>query len=218
MKKKIFVLLALLGLILFLFVLDFNHFSLQDIKTYILSFKALAPLVFILMFTFVPLTFFPDAILAVAGGTIFGVWQGSLYIMIGALMGGTLSFYISRYFGREFVEKLIGHKAKGLEAGVEKSGFLFILMLRLIPLIPFDMISYGAGLSKIRYTDFLAGTLIGIIPGVLIYANIGDKALNIHSVEFYLSIGLLMSLLAVSYWLKKKFTLKHIQKIVSKEI
>lgn len=204
MKKKA-ICLVILTVTLMVFAAS-NVVNLTDLasaKQFILSFGPMAPIVYIIMFTLVPLTLFPDAILAIASGAVFGVFWGSIYTLIGAIFGSTLSFYIARLIGRDFVLKLVRHRADWFEDGVEKQGFLIILLLRLVPLIPFDIISYGAGLSKIRYADFLFATFIGIIPGVVIYANLGDQVLNVNSPGFYLSIGLLISLFILSYYLKK---------------
>lgn len=184
------------------------------IKNYISSFGILAPIIYIIMFTLVPLTLFPDAVLAVAGGMVFGLGLGTFYTIIGALCGGTLSFFISRTFGRGLVEKIVKDKAEWFEDGIEKRGFLFILILRLIPLVPFDVISYGAGLSKIRYKDFALATSIGIIPGVLVYANLGDKSGNLCSAQFLGAVLILVLLIIFSYFMKKKMSIKELQKKV----
>ncbi|MGE5628848.1 MAG: TVP38/TMEM64 family protein [Solirubrobacterales bacterium] len=181
------------------------------IKDIISSYGAIGPLIYIIMFSLVPLTLFPDSILAVAGGMAFGLFWGSVYTIIGAAIGGSISFYISRIFGRNIVEKLVRGKGKWFDEGVEKKGFIVILTLRLIPLVPFDIISYGAGLSKIKYWDFLLGTLIGIIPGVLIFSNLGDKTLNVKSPEFVKAVGLLIFLFICSYFLKRKISFEKVQ-------
>ncbi len=192
----------------------FRNFNVDSIKEYINSFGIFAPIVYIIMFTLVPLTLFPDSILALAGGMIFGVYWGSIYILIGAACGGSIAFYISRYLGRGMVEKLIKHKLALFENGVEKRGFLLIIILRLIPLIPFDIISYGAGLSKIKYKDFILGTMIGIIPGVFVYANLGDKALDLNSIHFVKAVGALLLLFLISFIAKKKMSFKNLQERV----
>ncbi len=219
-KKLLLISAALAALILICNISGlYKNSTLEDVKAYILSFGALAPVIYIIMFTLVPLTLFPDSILAVAGGAVFGLFWGTVYTIIGAACGGTLSFYISRNLGRNVVERLTKHKAQWFEGGVEKQGFLFILVLRLIPLIPFDIISYGAGLSRIKYKDFIAATIFGIIPGVLVYTNLGDKALDVYSWKFICSVLLLIALCVVSYFVKKRITIKDIQaKITVKEI
>ena len=204
MRKRVFLVIVLAMALMGFTASHYVDFAdLASVKQFILSFGPLAPIIYIVMFPLVPLALFPDAILAIASGSVFGVVWGSIYTMIGAICGSTLSFYIARLIGRDFVMKLVRHKADWFEDGVEKQGFIIILLLRLVPLIPFDVISYGAGLSKIKYSDFIAATFIGIIPGVVIYANLGDQILNVHSPEFYLSIGLLIGLFVLSYYLKK---------------
>lgn len=214
-KKKIIGVLLIVILIISLVSLKntgvLNDLDSKSIKNWINSFGALAPVIYIIMFSLVPLTLFPDSILAIAGGMAFGVIQGTIFTIIGALIGGTISFYISRLLGREIVDKIVRGKGKWFEKGIEKKGFLLILTLRLIPLVPFDIISYGAGLSKIKYSDFTFATFIGIIPGVLIFSNLGDKTLNVKSPEFIIAIGLLIALLVLSYFLKKKITFEKLQ-------
>lgn len=216
-KKLIIISLVLAALLLLCNICGlYKSTTLEGVKSYILSFGVFAPVIYILMFTLIPLTLFPDSILAIAGGVVFGLYWGTIYTIIGAAFGGTLSFYISRNFGRDVVEKLIKHKAQWFEDGAEKQGFLLILALRFIPLIPFDIISYGAGLSKIRYRDFITATVLGIIPGVLVYTNLGDKVIDIYSWKFICSIFALIALSIVSYYAKKKITLQGIQgKVIS---
>ena len=203
--KKI-VLFISLGMILGLFYY-FDIFSFTDpeeIKEFVLSYGVYAPIIFIILFTFVPLTLFPDAILAIAGGLIFGLVEGSIYIIIGAILGSTLSFYIARYCGESLRKKLKGEKILNINEQVKNNGFLIIFLLRLIPLVPFDIISYSAGFSSIKFKDFILATAIGIVPGALVYANIGAESLNFRSNDFYLSIALLIGLIVISMMFKKR--------------
>lgn len=217
MKKRWLVVVIAALILLLLFVSRQLHLTdLESVKAFILSFGALAPLIYIIMFTLIPLTLFPDAVLAIASGTIFGVFWGTVYTMIGALCGASLSFFIARFLGREWVMKLVRHKAEWFDEGVEKQGFLIILIMRLVPLIPFDIISYGAGLSKIKYSDFMIGSMLGIIPGVVIYVNLGDKALDVHSPAFIISVALLIGLFSLSYLIKKKYSFATLQKKLMK--
>lgn len=176
----------------------------SDIQKYVTSFGKLAPLVYIVMFALVPLTLFPDSVLAIGGGLIFGLAKGYLYTLIGALLGASLSFYISRKLGRNFVKKITKEKLDTIEEMINSKGFFVILLLRLIPLFPFDIISYGAGLTNIKYRDFLFATIVGTIPGILVFTNIGAQSVNIGSNSFYISIMALILLLLSSILLKNK--------------
>lgn len=176
----------------------------SDIQKYVTSFGKLAPIVYIVMFALVPLTLFPDSVLAIGGGLIFGLAKGYLYTLIGALLGASLSFYISRKLGRNFVKKITKEKLDTIEEMINSKGFFVILLLRLIPLFPFDIISYGAGLTNIKYRDFLFATIVGTIPGILVFTNIGAQSVNIGSNSFYISIMALILLLLSSILLKNK--------------
>lgn len=177
----------------------------NDIQKYVTSFGKLAPLVYIIMFALVPLTLFPDSILAIGGGVIFGLYKGYIYTLIGALIGSSLSFYISRKLGRNFVKKITKEKLDYIEQMINSKGFFVILLLRLIPLFPFDVISYGAGLTNIKYRDFIFATIVGTIPGILVFTNIGAQSVDIGSNSFYLSIMALILLILSSIVLKNKF-------------
>gem|GEM_PF-66012 len=179
------------------------NLGVDDIKNYVESFGKLGPIIYIIMFSLVPLTLFPDSILAISSGLIFGLVNGYIYTAIGALIGGTISFYISRKLGRNVVKKLTKEKLDKVENMINERGFFIVLMLRLIPLFPFDVISYGSGLTSIRYKDFILATFFGTIPGIFVFVNIGAQSVNIGSKSFYLSIAALILLLVVSIILKK---------------
>lgn len=196
------IIIVLIGIILKILSLDIDA---TDIQNYVTSFGDLAPIIYIIMFALVPLTLFPDSILAIGGGLIFGLSKGYVYTVIGALIGATISFYISRKLGRDFVKKITKEKLDNIEDMIDSNGFFIILMLRLIPLFPFDIISYGAGLTSVKYKDFIIATFIGTIPGILVFTNIGAQSINIGSGSFYMSIGSLVLLVLISIFLKNKF-------------
>ncbi|WP_057979689.1 TVP38/TMEM64 family protein, partial [Caloramator mitchellensis] len=185
----------------------FNDVSPQNIREFLGDYSYIAPIIYIIMFTFVPLTLFPDSALAIAGGMSFGIFWGSIYTIIGALCGGSLAYFLAKFLFKDLIAKLLKNKELFT---TNKNGFILILTLRLIPLIPFDLISYGAGAFDIKYRDFFLATLIGIIPGVLVFANIGDKALDINSPAFYTSIIILIGLILSSKLLKKKIYKKGV--------
>ncbi len=168
------------------------------IRDQVLAWGSWGPLAYVILFTFVPLTLFPDAVLAIASGMAFGMGKGFILTWMGAMMGGSLAFWLARLIGQEAMEKLmnrLGHKPHGVPM---MTGFIGILLLRLIPLVPFDVISYGAGLSHVRYRDFLTATALGIIPGVCVYVNVGDKLFDCNSSHFYWAITFLVGLTFLS--------------------
>ena len=194
------------GVIVFLiYKISRMNIGIKEIQSYVEGFGGFAPVVYILIFALVPLTLFPDSIIAISGGLIFGLAKGYIFTTIGALIGGTISFYISRYFGRDVVKKLTKDKLDNIENMINEKGFTIVFLLRLIPLFPFDVISYGAGFTSIKYRDFAIATVLGTIPGILVFTNIGAKSVDIGSSSFYASIAAFILLLFTYIVITKKY-------------
>ena len=168
-----------------------------------------AALAYIGLFALLPAFFFPVAVLALAGGLLFGLVWGSLYTFLGAILNCTLMFLLARYAGREKVERLMARKLSPvwqsrLQRLNSSGGFLLLIVLRLIPAVPYNLINYAFGLTAMSYRTYILASAIGIIPGTLAFINIGDKALDVASPDFWIAIGLLGALLAVTTLLGKK--------------
>ena len=208
MKKKItIVLLAAAAVAAYWLV--FSHITAEDLQTVIGAFGGWAPIAYIAAFMVLPAFFFPVAVLALAGGLLFGLWKGSVYTFIGAMLNCTLMFWLSRTVGygkvKALVEQKLGEKwQKRLAAAGGREGFLLLIVLRLIPAVPYNLINYAFGLTRMAYPAYLLGSAIGIIPGTFVFINIGDKALDVNSPGFWIAIGLLILLLAVTTLLGKK--------------
>ena len=208
MNNKLKKILVIIGILAFVVITNRyigNNVDIYTIKEYVKTFGVLAPFIYIVMFSLVPLTFFPDSVLAISAGLIFGFSKGYIYTTIGALIGASIAFFIARYLGKEIIKRKSSDKLEKIERLIEKNGFYIIFLLRLIPLFPFDVISYGAGITNVKYKDFILATLFGTIPGIAVFTNIGATSLNIKSTSFYISIALLVLLFTVSIFLKNKF-------------
>ena len=167
-----------------------------------------APLGYIGLFTLLPAFFFPVAVLALAGGLLFGLWEGAVYTFVGALLNCTLMFLLSRHVGRERIEALIREKLspawrQRLEKLEGREGFLLLILLRLIPAVPYNLINYAFGLTGMSWGSYIAASAIGIIPGTFAFINIGDKVLEVGSPGFWTAVGLLVLLLAATTLLGK---------------
>lgn len=168
-----------------------------------------APVLYIGLFVLLPAFFFPVAVLALAGGLLFGLWWGSVYTFIGAVLNCALMFLLARYVGRSQVQRLVEQKLspqwqRRLQMADGKEGFLLLVILRLIPAVPYNLINYTFGLTGISFSSYLLASAIGIIPGTFAFINIGDKTLEAGSPSFWIAIGLLVLLLAVTGLLGKK--------------
>ncbi|RSK27570.1 TVP38/TMEM64 family protein [Bacillus sp. HMF5848] len=169
------VLLIIIGLIWF----NNSYLNVKPdmIREWILSFGVFAPVIFILIYSIRPLILFPASILSLAAGLAFGAFWGTIYTIVGATAGAILAFFLARVLGSKFVKGRWKGKGKAIETQLEKNGFLYVLLLRFIPLFNFDMISYISGLSKVRFTHFLVATVIGMIPATFAYNFLGSSLL-----------------------------------------
>lgn len=113
----------------------------------------------------------PAPAVAMAGGYTFGTFEGFLLTWSGALIGGVFSFGLSRLFGRGFVAS--SARLEGLDRYVGQHGAILVFVLRLIPLVSFDAISYAAGLSGMSFGKFLFATALGMAPGTFVFVYLG---------------------------------------------
>ena len=134
---------------------------------------------FILIYGVACVVAIPGSVLTITGGVIFGLWPGTLYNLAGANLGAALAFLMARFLGRDFIAGLIkGKKLATFDEQVGKSGFATIFRLRLIPLVPFNGLNFGAGFSSVRFGDYLLASVFGMIPGCFIYTYFADSLLN----------------------------------------
>ena len=164
---------------------------------------ALAPVIFLaLLVAQAVLAPLPAPALAMAAGYSFGIFEGFVLTWLGALLGGVISFWISRLIGRDFVAA--SDRMQRLDRYVDEHGAITIFVLRLLPLVSFDAISYAAGLSSISFWRFFAATALGMLPGTLAFVYLGGAS---SSTGFALVlIGL--SVLAVAAYLYGRRSLK----------
>ena len=132
-----------------------------------------APALFILAFALSCVLVVPASVFIIAAGLIWGWQLGGLYAFLGAVLGATASFWVSRYLGGGFLQRL-GPRAAGIGRILENSGFGSMLILRLIPLFPFAVINYGAGVARVRGRDYVAATAVGVIPSIFVVTYSAD--------------------------------------------
>lgn len=126
-----------------------------------------SPLVLIALY-FAGAVGMPASPLVIGGGAIFGVWLGSLYNLIGLLLGAWLSFVLGRLFGRELVAHIAGGKLRRAERLFHRRGFWPLVSLRFLP-VPYPLINYGAALAGVRPGQFLLSSAIGLAPANLMH-------------------------------------------------
>lgn len=136
-----------------------------------------APIVYIIVYTAASALAMPGSVLTLAGGAIFGVTEGILYTTVAANLGANAAFGLSRALGRSGVERLAGSRLEALDRATAAHGFRGLLMLRWIPIVPFNALNFGAGLTPIPWVTYATATAIGIFPGTVVYIVFADALL-----------------------------------------
>ena len=148
----------------------------QDmLKAFVAAHPVLAPLGFVACYTLVVAASFPAAsVLTIFGGFLFGWALGAVLAVISATCGATLLFLAARTAAGGFLKRRLGGVSARLADGFEKDAFSFLLVLRLAPFVPFVIVNVAPALFHVRLRTFVAATAIGIIPGAIAYAWLGE--------------------------------------------
>jgi uncharacterized membrane protein YdjX (TVP38/TMEM64 family) len=132
---------------------------------------------FITIYNFATILFIPGSILTLGGGALFGVFWGSIYVFIAATLGATSAFLIGRYLTRDWVAQQIAGNIKfqAIDRAVAQEGLKIVLLTRLSPIFPFNLLNYAFGVTQVSIKDYLLGS-IGMIPGTIMYVYLGSLA------------------------------------------
>lgn len=134
------------------------------------------PLAFIIVYVLAAAFAFPAvAVLKVIGGFLFGWLAGALYVIVAATAGGAILFLAARTAFGGFIREAVRTRGAGIAHEFERDAFSYVMVLRLIPFIPFFMASVAPALFDIRFRTYLAATLTGLLPGTLCFAWLGQE-------------------------------------------
>ncbi|WP_414541650.1 TVP38/TMEM64 family protein [Nostoc sp. CCY0012] len=144
---------------------------------------AVGALAFILLYIVATVAFLPGSILTLGAGVVFGVVWGSLYVFIGATIGATAAFLVGRYLARGWVAKKIAgnQKFRAIDEAVGREGLKIVLLTRLSPIFPFNLLNYAYGVTGVSLKDYILAS-IGMIPGTIMYVYIGSLAGSIATI------------------------------------
>ncbi|MDD5408720.1 MAG: TVP38/TMEM64 family protein [Candidatus Omnitrophica bacterium] len=183
---------------------NLNGLTPAAFRDYLRGFGRWAPVIFISAYALDTVLMVPPiGALSLAAGLAFGRFWGAVILMAGAMLGTSITFFISRLSGRALFERIIKGKLKNLDELLEKKGFVTILFFRIIPLVPYEALNYASGISKIKFKDYFLATFLGLIPGVIISAFFGGSLGEIGSFKdifapkFLIAAGLLIVIIAI---------------------
>lgn len=187
-----------------------RNISLEEIKTWVLGHGAWAAVIYIATFVVLPIFFFPVPVIVLAGGTIFGLFKGSLYTMIGVLINTPIMYFIGRFLLKDFVHRFVNnHMSAKLRSALESTNqkvlSLVLFIIRLSPIFSYNLVNYISGVTEINFLPYILTTIAGVLPGVIVFINIGENVLNVGSKEFFISLSFLLLLVVISAIISKLF-------------
>jgi uncharacterized membrane protein YdjX (TVP38/TMEM64 family)/rhodanese-related sulfurtransferase len=133
----------------------------------------LGPVAHVVLFALGTVLFVPGALFGLAGGVLFGPLWGTILNLAGATLGATAAFLVARYVAADWVRCKAGARLEWLVQGVEAEGWRFVAFTRLVPLIPFNLLNYALGLTRIPVVVYVLASLICMAPGALAYTWLG---------------------------------------------
>jgi uncharacterized membrane protein YdjX (TVP38/TMEM64 family) len=165
-----------------------QSFNLQELLRtalkWIESLGAYGGFAFMVIYIIATVAFIPGTILTLGAGVVFGVIWGSIYVFIGATLGAIAAFLIGRYLVRDGISKKIegNEKFAAIDQAVAYSGFKIVLLTRLSPLFPFNLLNYAFGITAVRLKDYAIAS-IGMLPATVMYVYIGSLASDIARID-----------------------------------
>ena len=121
----------------------------------------------------------PGSLLTLGAGALFGVGVGSVTVSVGATVGACAAFLVGRRLARDWVaRRFVAGNARfaAVDRAVEREGFKIVLLTRLSPLFPFNMLNYAYGLTGVPFRDYALASWIGMLPGTVMYVSLGHLA------------------------------------------
>lgn len=191
-------------------VISLSSLDMDAVKEYILSFGIWAPIIsFALMLLQSVAAPLPAFLITFANAAIFGWIYGAMLSWASAMAGAALCFYIARYLGRDVVIKLTSKYAvDSIDDFFNRYGKHTILIARLLPFMSFDLVSYAAGLTSMKFIPFIIATGIGQLPATIVYSYVGGMLTGSAKVVMT-GLLILFALTVFIYMMKKIYNEKN---------
>jgi len=135
-------------------------------------------IIFVVVYIVATVCFIPGSALTLGGGFLFGLYWGIFLVWVGATTGCTLAFLLGRTALRSWIEKKVDQYPafKAVDAAIAAQGWKIVLLVRLAPILPFNLLNYGLALTKISLLHYVLASAVGMLPGTALYVYIGSLA------------------------------------------
>lgn len=179
----------------------------ETFRKRILQSGSMGPLVFIGIYSFRSLIFFPASLLTIIAGLVFGPLWGFVYTIVGENISANISFIVGRYFGAAVLQRIAarGKIIPLMKCKLHQNGMMAVLTMRLM-FLPFDLVGYSSGVCSIRQRDYIVGTLIGTLPGLATFILLGSA---IYQIDYLFgSLAIALAMLGLARFLNRREALK----------
>jgi uncharacterized membrane protein YdjX (TVP38/TMEM64 family) len=214
---RLFVLLVIvIGLFLAMRFLPVQQW-LRNFNDWVGQMGVLGIFIFIGVYAVATVLMAPGSILTIGAGFAFGLWKGFLAVSGGATLGASLSFLVARFIARDKVEAIAkrNDRFRKIDNAIGQEGAKLVFLLRLSPVIPFNLSNYFYGLTGVRFWPYVLASWIGTMPGTLLYVYIGiagkaavaaatgGEAMK-HGWQYWTFLGVgLVATIIVTIWVTK---------------
>jgi uncharacterized membrane protein YdjX (TVP38/TMEM64 family) len=181
-----------------------------QLQTWLKQAGVWAPVTYIVLYTVGTILILPSTPLNLSGGAIFGAWLGTLWTTIAAVIAAVVAFAFTRTVGRDVVARKFAGRWEAMDAEMRQGGLFYMFAIRLLPIIPYGLVNFAAGLTSIRFRDYFVGTLLGTVPGVLPFVLLGSSGLQALKTGDFLplmgALGLTGILVGGATWYRRRRT------------
>ncbi len=182
---------------------------LSAVLAYVESIGSWGPVLLAATYVVACVLLLPGSILTLGAGVLFGVVRGTITVSIGSVVGATVAFLVGRTFLRGWIERRIASDGRfaAIDRAVGEHGAKIVLLLRLSPVIPFNLLNYALGLTRVRFRHYVLASWIGMLPGTLMYVYLGSALKSLADVangspkggtlqSIFFLVGLVMTVVA----------------------
>ena len=151
----------------------YDRITVPEIQAFVRGMGAWGPAMFMLLYAIGPAFLVPGLPFDLAAGILFGPLWGTVYALVGATLGAAVAFLAARTVGRDWTEEKLSGPLKRMKQGVEKGGWEFVAFMRLVPVVPFNLLNYALGLTRIRLVPYALASFVFMAPSTAVYVYAG---------------------------------------------
>jgi uncharacterized membrane protein YdjX (TVP38/TMEM64 family) len=158
---------------------------LREVIAWIGGLGAWGPILFVVLYVLAAVLFVPGTIPTLSAGLLFGIILGSIYVSIGSVLGATCAFLVGRHLARGWVSRRIegNPRFRAIDEAVAHEGWKIVLLTRLSPVFPFNLLNYAYGLTRVSLRHFVLASWIGMLPGTVLYVYIGSLFRSVAEIQ-----------------------------------